>query len=452
MGRQKQIFTAASRLSYNRMALNYFTCCEIFKEDGNNLEERELFEAFNGLMERFLEGTLTEEAAAALREDLISQMRHITYYAVIFQVYEYVMNRLEPRFIPLNIPELDTPEKRSQWVRQYLFQENGLETLNERVHNAFSQLPVRLTNSRFFTLMRQGMSAYQGGSQADFDSALEYFRIEALLQPQLEQWERHTEIREIFCRLRGADYRNMDEAAFRAISSDLEDAGMLLNQISGQNVLLMDLVNDLYALVLALPEISLNAGESALFHSVLSRSLQLFRDEAAEREVMDREAETLFVPLEGGQEAAFAQWDSLLDEAEGDEFSAGLTEDQRRKLKMLRPLLSSSTFAPLKGEEGASDASVSEEEWEEKVSCLEQDLTASWKGQPRRVVRGIMAGLLAELPLVFTSLDEMDAYFLGSLESCSDEGEAMMSVKLLKELDELDELDDDHEDWKGGWL
>ena len=304
MGRQKQIFTAASRLSYNRMALNYFTCCEIFKEDGNNLEERELFEAFNGLMERFLEGTLTEEAVAALREDLISQMRHITYYAVIFQVYEYVMNRLEPRFIPLNIPELDTPEKRSQWVRQYLFQENGLETLNERVHNAFSQLPVRLTNSRFFTLMRQGMSAYQGGSQADFDSALEYFRIEALLQPQLEQWERHTEIREIFCRLRGADYRNMDEAAFRAISSDLEDAGMLLNQISGQNVLLMDLVNDLYALVLALPEISLNAGESALFHSVLSRSLQLFRDEAAGREVMDREAEMLFVPLEGGQEAA----------------------------------------------------------------------------------------------------------------------------------------------------
>ena len=428
MGRQKQIFTAASRLSYNRMALNYFTCCEIFKEDGNNLEERELFEAFNGLMERFLEGTLTEEAVAALREDLISQMRHITYYAVIFQVYEYVMNRLEPRFIPLNIPELDTPEKRSQWVRQYLFQENGLETLNERVHNAFSQLPVRLTNSRFFTLMRQGMSAYQGGSQADFDSALEYFRIEALLQPQLEQWERHTEIREIFCRLRGADYRNMDEAAFRAISSDLEEAGMLLNQIS------------------------LNAGESALFHSVLSRSLQLFRDEAAEREVMDREAETLFVPLEGGQEAAFAQWDSLLDEAAGDEFSAGLTEDQRRKLKMLRPLLSSSTFAPLKGEEGASDASVSEEEWEEKVSCLEQDLTASWKGQPRRVVRGIMAGLLAELPLVFTSLDEMDAYFLGSLESCSDEGEAMMSVKLLKELNEMDELDDDHEDWEGGWL
>ena len=59
---------------------------------------------------------------------------------------------------------------------------------------------------------------------------------------------------------------------------------------------------------------------------------------------------------------------------------------------------------------------------------------------------------MAELPLVFTSLDEMDAYFLGSLESCSDEGEAMMSVKLLKELNEMDELDDDHEDWEGGWL
>ena len=440
MGKAKQIFTAASRVSYNRLALNYYAFCEMCKGEEIDPGERSLFDEFHFLMEQFLGGMLREESVYNLREKLILEMKHITYYAEALQLYEYVMNRIEPRFIPLKVPNLDTSQKRILWVLNYLFQENGKNNLNQRIQNALSQLPVRLTNRRFFALLRQGMEHYRGESSENMDFMLESLRSDALADRQLESWENHQEEKEFLDHFRKTDYIHMDEAAFRHLSGLLEEEGRRLEQISSQNILLTDLVNDLQVLTFALPQAALNPEEKELFDAILGSTARLFESNDVDQEDMDQRAAELLAPLEGGQEDAIEQWNNL-ERWDLDGVLGQMPEKQAHSLEKIRILLSTSTFASLEQKKTAASM-VKDSEWEEKLSLLEQDLSCAWKGCQRRVVRGMMARMLSRMPGAFENGEQLKEYITGSLESCSDEGEAVMSVNLLRRLADWEDMDE----------
>ena len=55
------------------------------------------------------------------------------------------------------------------------------------------------------------------------------------------------------------------------------------------------------------------------------------------------------------------------------------------------------------------------------------------------MVRGIMAKILSCLPVFFGSLEQLQEYVAGSLESCLDDGEAIVSIHLIQEQSAWDE-------------
>ncbi len=116
MSRQKQMFTAACRFSCHRLVLNYFTLCEIRRDEKLHSGNQELFAQFEDLLLRFLKGDLAERQISCFRDKMIGEMEHLTYCVDRLSLHEYAMNRTEPRFVSQEDPQLDSTEKRINWA------------------------------------------------------------------------------------------------------------------------------------------------------------------------------------------------------------------------------------------------------------------------------------------------------------------------------------------------
>ena len=430
MSRQKQMFTAACRLAYHRLLLNYFTFCEIRRDGELHPGNQALFQQFEELLSLFLQGSLTEERLSGFRDQMVREMQHLTDCAASLALHEYAMNRTEPRFVPQDDPELDSTDKRINWTMQFILRGAESGDVNQRIRTVLEELPIRLTNSRFFALLRQGLSVYQEGDLESLDSILEVIRSQAFLIRPEGEWSNQEEEKRLLGPFEGADYRKMDLEAFTKHSEALCRAEEEMDRLSDHQLLLTGMANDLYVLVLGLSHSSMTAQEQEDFRGTLEETMELFGQENLKEDEVDRKAGQLLEPLEGGQEASFEQWRSLSLKQDED-----FEDDALRKIGRL---LSTSAFAPLEQKEKET-APVSEALWEERISRLEEELSASWKGRPRLMVRGIMAKILSCLPVFFGSLEQLQEYVAGSLESCLDDGEAIVSIHLIQEQSAWDE-------------
>ena len=77
-------------------------------------------------------------------------MEKLTAYTDIFQAYEYVMNRVEGRFMPQLVGK--KPENTDVFMEEilnYLTQDSDPSGFHERFQLVVSQLPVRFTKNKF---------------------------------------------------------------------------------------------------------------------------------------------------------------------------------------------------------------------------------------------------------------------------------------------------------------
>ena len=176
------------------MTLNFYTCYEMMAEKTSDPAEETLalYDRYLGSLGSFLEGFLEKketfeketllEELEELRQDTIKEMEKLTAYTDIFQAYEYVMNRVEGRFMPQLVgkqPE-DTDALLDEII-SYLTQSDDPADFHERFQQIISQLPVRFTKNKFFAIIEEGMSVYKGAPKAGLDDMLYMLRSEALL-------------------------------------------------------------------------------------------------------------------------------------------------------------------------------------------------------------------------------------------------------------------------------
>lgn len=94
-------------------------------------------------------------------------------------------------------------------------------------------------------------------------------------------------------------------------------------------------------------------------------------------------------------------------------------------------LMSTSAFAPLGDEQPSEPATP--ERVEACRDAIVKELEARFEGQPKAMVREIMASVLAELPVWFESRTEVMEYMLQSLRGCRTDGERRFAIRLLRE-------------------
>ncbi len=419
---RKRLMSSAYRYAFSRLALNYYTFCEMMLESPAMAEDIRAGEKeFGQLLDGFLNGEDRTAGTDALRGRTMKEMELLASYADCYTVYEYVLNRLERRFVEMEAPK-ETPEEFADRVVERLRASRDSVILDSGMRSVVAQLPVRYTRQKFYGLVMDKLTAYIGADKAGIEGLLYMLRTSAMMDLPEGRAERYPELEEAYLVLRDADYRNMDKDAYENCRFRLDRAVEVYQAKADVKILMESLLNDLYILFLSRNEAMIDVWEDNMFRHVITGVREHFQrdgltdiDEALTESLED---------LEGIQESAMERIHFKEDETDED-------------LKKMEILMSASEFAPF--EEKGRDTEPADREWvEEKSRQFCEDLEASFSGMPKAVIRAVMAGVLAQLPMTFRSVDELREYVSGSLLACTDyaEREACMELLTRELLDE----------------
>ncbi|MEY8352044.1 hypothetical protein AALB39_01680 [Lachnospiraceae bacterium 54-53] len=432
----KKQMTAAYQYSYVRLVLNYYTLFEMMAEtaavsEGVTARCRRL----NRLMEDHFSGKDAKAGLLELRDDIIHEVEVLTSYTDCFQIYEYVLNRLERKFRILP-PTGIADEGFVKRLMEFITDTGERAVMNDRISQIIGQLPVRLTRQKFFGLVMEGLSVYIGSPKENLQDMMYTLRTESMAKLPADLREGHKDFYEFLEQLKHMDIRGMTPESYEEASARLMLVSDDLMSESGHYVMLQEIVNDLCVLVLARPEAVVDVKEEELYNSMVREVLEKFRKEdytPANEAFFDK-----LTRLEGRQEACFDRYLKTELPEEND----ALNEDPDYvKAVNIDRLLSGSSFMELKKPGTGPERTLAGKEAAVDRRCLEETAEAYFKeldgifsDVSRPVVRAIMAKVLSDLPVFFNSIDDIGAYIRGSLESCLDEEEKETCKELLEEL------------------
>ncbi len=431
----KKQMSAAYQYSWVRLVLNYYTLFESIAEKTEVSEEvMGCCQRLNSLMEAQLSKKDIQSGLLELRGDITRRVETLTSYTDCFQIYAYVLNRLERKFETMPETGLDEEDLVLR-LMEFIEAAGEAPARNERIRNIIEQLPVRLTKQKFFSFIMEGLSVYLGASKKSLEGMMYVLRTESMvsLGPDMEEYQSLYKTLE---KLRGADYRTMTAENYEEVSSLYKLACENLTEEAGMYMMLQELVNDMCVLALSRQEALVDEKEEAFYQSLVSEILEKFLKEdysPGDEAFFDK-----LTRLEGKQEAYYERY--LRTELPEENEERKLDPDFINAVNVDR-LLSGSSFAELKQPEENAKQESAEEEKEVDRPWLEQvageyfkELETVFSGTSKPVVRAIMAKVLSDLPVYFRSMSEIEDYIRGSLESCLDEEEKETCKELLEEL------------------
>lgn len=424
--KRKKYLSAAYRYSFSRLALNYYLYYQtVWEEHRISKEAQEDGKTFGELLKAYLQGEPRLSELDNLRNCVIHKMEIITAYTDCFQIYEYVLNRVERRFEKKPAPKY-TPEHLAMRLTEMITSSDASSAYHQMVRSVISQLPVRYTKQKFASLVEERFSAYIGSDKTSIENVLYMLRTTSMVLLPEDMDVNQPDLYGLLTRIQSADFRNLSKEQYEECMDCLYLATEKITLETDSYVLLQDMINDLYVLNLTYQEALTDASEEQTFFKIVEYILSAF--DAEDSHGLPEEEDELLEKLEGIQETMEV---TLMEtEPDGDEIAEKVSR-----------LVSGSSFMKLDTEEPAA-AETADRLWiQEKAQQFCQELNEVFGKVPKAVARAIMASILSYLPTAFRNAGELEQYICDSLTSCTDFAEREASMELLEqELIDEDEM------------
>jgi hypothetical protein len=430
-----------------RLAMHYFTLYEAFYDDEdiwnkdviNEIHQMNYFIKDNILQSQ--SGEAREKAIYCidtLRSKIMKQMNILTAYADIFQIYEYVLNRVEYRF--KDVTGIVDDQEISKEILRFIFDSQDNLVINQKIKEIIGQLPIRITKQKYVEQLSLSLGAYLGAEGSSLDTFLYMIRTSAMLTfeegmdtlyPTL--WEK----KEYLAHL---DYKNISREEYEKAANTLHAATLTLETATEVYYELQEIVNEVYALLLCTAYAGLsgsireNADKAA--DIIISTINEIFiRNDKQE---LSDEFMEIFADLEGVQEELTYDTDLLenaLYEAEHNHKTLieGLMLDKYlHVLKRTQGLLSSSLFIDF--DEKTEATIVNEARIAKEAAKLGNELMNLFSGHDRMISRAVMANTIDKIPIFFKDHKEVMDYVLYSLERCTDSCEKIACIEIINDI------------------
>jgi hypothetical protein len=424
-----------------RLVLNYYTMKEVEDELGAGVDDYlsgVLDEIHTILFEALLSKDVKEDNQELvnrmhkLRDDMTKKMTILTAYTDGLQLYEYVLNRVEYGITgeSLEVEESALAAK----VFQYLFSDQDKMVVNSKIQLVTGQLPVRMTKNRFFDYLTDTLNIYNGSDKSSVDAFVDMLKSTALLQVPEGYGEEYKEIAQVVKLLEETDYKSLDMDTFKALMEQFSMTTAHLSGLVSNYLLVMEIINNLYAVLLAKPYVSKEIDKVSACVDMLCGLHDAF---ISAGEIPDSVDEG-FMTIEGRQEELgedIMQYESILpDVLEQEETISWMMADKVfHNLSDISKLLSNSLFIDLdKAEEDevVADSAYITEKRDELVGLL----TTFFANHPKEVNRSVMAALFSNMPVLFNSQQEVKDYIEYSLNHCNNRSELMACAKILEDM------------------
>ncbi|MGN0436780.1 MAG: hypothetical protein ACI4D8_09155 [Wujia sp.] len=430
-----------------KMCMNYFTMKEVVFEHEN--KEADFITYFNQITELIEAHLLNRQSVSDEAIDKICELRNrveykmkiLTSYTDGYEVYEYILNRIEARV--MNTTEKIDIDQLSAKLFQYVFMENDTVLINSKLQLIMSQLPVRMTKMKFYDIVGRTIAIYNGSEKKSVDEFVDMLRTAILINKPEGFEKEYPSLYQLYMDISCADYKNMDKTSFEELNSRLSKAAEYINDEASAYLLLQEIINDVYTICLTIDtSYDDNMGISGF------RSAITILDACTKQEDVDDLPEQLmpkFIDIEGVQENIYESI-MILEAAFEDIYAShsdkikelGL-DNMYQKSLLIEKLLSTSLFIDLEKEEDSSRTETADNEYINSLrEKLLDDLATAFDGKDKMVVRSIMSKLLASMPIFLNSQQEIKDYFEYVLNHCKDDSELTACNKLLCDIIEED--------------
>ncbi|MDE7325005.1 MAG: hypothetical protein K2N63_01800 [Lachnospiraceae bacterium] len=376
---------------------------------------------------------------SGLRGTVTRKMEVLTAYTDRFSLYEYILNRVEPRFEEeIILPEDDEAARE---ILRYIFMEKDNLLVNTRIQQMLSQLPVRMGRGKFEDLVRGGFENYNGmdtGAVDDF--VYRILSVAGLYEPE-GMGEYFPEFTHSLGILKETDLKQVQKEEYKEAQELFTRTAEAVRVLTDDYYSLMELINLLFAWLLNYPYADKDAvGETQELTPLLK--------ELCEKGLAKREAEK-FAAVSGECAALLQKTEGVLEEftpklqkaqaalskftgKEQESVQAMMLGQEYACLKTSVLLVGGSLFADLS--EGGEPKTADRSYLKQAADSLMEKLLAAFSAQPAIMNRAMIAAVLGELPVFFGSQNEVMDYVRTSLAGCHEKAEKAAGIRLMRKL------------------
>lgn len=427
------------------LAMEYYTLFEIIK-DKENPYIAQLKDEIGELNTAVYEGIVAVSGQSALdkltdrlgkmRKSFLDKMSELTYYADCMEIYGYILDRIQGKVKDMGEEEIPDEQKFAAEVIHYIFHTKDNVVTNERIKEVIQQLPFRMTKSRYFEIVKDSIRLYKGAELSALKSYLYLFRTSAMLGKRKEKvyfkdLEKCVEL------LEAQDYNEITEEQYDTFSKELETSLKFIEQAQDAYMILQEIVNHLYGVLLCALEEADMDNPNVLVSKEIIASLHKELKQGTPEHIPEKSRNAV-VLLEGEQEKLSGQCTVL----EGvlfqikDSYEKVVTElnlaGRFEKLYQIQKLYTSSLFVDLDNME--AEGIASEEDVNKAADELVRDMSEAFQKQSRWLRRAVMAHTTYAMPVFFNTPDEVSGYIVAALEQCHDKAEKAASCRLIREI------------------
>ncbi|MCI8668062.1 MAG: hypothetical protein HFI34_00855 [Lachnospiraceae bacterium] len=440
---------------YNRsaaveLALDYYTYYEMLEDRGKKDENLQRYAAvISEIIEHVIIPKQTEAERNkaiteidGIRNEIYQKVDGLAAYADIFSRYEYVSNRCEYLFKDTDLGGNYSDEEFTRQIMQYIFSEEDNTVINGKISEIIAEVPLRMTKSKFFQLLSEGMTVYNQTDRKTVDDFVYVLKSSSMLILP-EQIKDFQDLHEIYLYAKNMNYDTITESQFCELEQKLKYAAAFIDDETGLYMMLQGIVNKIYAMLNCMPYVSYEQENVACCIRVLQAVNEAFQ--GGEYKTLSDEVTESFGALEGVPEELYSKISSVeygldtVKEQYMKTVSDIKVEEFFRDLFITRYLMSDSLFVDLSVvRDSLKQTDVESESFDIKVYVeqkrqeLEEDLTRFFHENQKIVNRSVMALILSRLPVFFNNITEIQDYIFYSVSNCTNKAEKAAVVEIIK--------------------
>jgi len=441
-----------------KFAMHYYTFYEYYLESfGDALaEEKVIMKEFNTIIKECLlsdfSGDKMENGVKRLdemRKNVIRQMKVLTSYTDIFQIYEYVLNRIEYRFAEEQ-SELNE-DAFAEEVLAYIFDTKDNVVINDKIKEVIGQLPVRMSKGRYFDIIKDSLSIYKGAERSSLNDYIYMMETCSMLFEPEGAETAYVEYSDFRKTLEGLDYKKLTKEEYTAYAARLEEVAADINKHVDFYYGLQECINNLYVMLLTAPYAFMEGGyriESLgreMKFLLLPQDMDKFRIiirmihnhfEKEEKQPFDEELEEKISYTEGKQEILAEEFGILepyfyeLEQNHTSLLASLMMGPLFQCISLSQKLLSGSLFIEL---DKVIDKQLVDEEY---LQTVREDylhrLANMFQKNSQAVNRAVMANTINKVPVFFQTVNDVRDYIKNAMDSCKDLAEKTACVTIIR--------------------
>lgn len=429
-----------SVLQFSMHLYNYYEMtCEKQVEETDTIFSMILRVAERMMLHSF-DGQAREEAVReidAVRTDILGIMHQLTAYTDRFAIYEYILNRLEKNYED-ELEDIDN-DAVTKDIMQAIFADKDQVAINSKIRAMLSQLPIRMTKNRFFDMLNDSLSIYEGSDLDSVDDFIYMIRTASGLDTDKGTAVVATPETGILSKYLGQletmNLTMMSKEDFKQAQDILALAVEKIQAVTDRYYSLQEVVNAFYCALLNQPYASREAENEV---SSLLDILQVIVEQAKKGTSQSLEDAIVdkFESTEGKLEtlSEYISKDEgtldVLEQSNRELMESLMLNAQYTALQLSKKLTGNSSFIDLHAQkkEGTADKAYLSQQFNE----LTKEYLELLGSHHKLYNRAVIAAALRELPVLFKTMQEVEDYVKGALAGCHDVSEKIASIELFQ--------------------